>query len=199
MSLVVGSTRWRLLAMGTSMPGMWFWCNLLTVIRGLGEHGQLGIAEAATNQLVPVLVSSLAVNKAIAVVSGWWHSMAITKIKAEGEDGEKDGEKGDGKGKDGEKNLFNLSKSTTGMVADREFDRVCRVMIRDSHDLLGTARYGAQNTGYSFEEKAKDIQRLRRISSYRRLRRNKFFRRSRASVSAELQKILRIRSAHKWG
>lgn len=95
----------------------------MLIIRGLGEHGQLGIPNASTNQLVPVLVSPLAVNRAVEIVSGWWHSMAITRAKSDEEE-KKDDADGKDKEKDEEKGRFLLAKSTTGMVADKEFDRV---------------------------------------------------------------------------
>lgn len=133
-----GSIPWQLRAMDTFTPGM-RWLGILLIERGLGEHGQLGIPNATTNQLVPVLVPSLASSKAIVVVSGWWHSMAIT-MASNKENEEKDDligdgkeKEGKGKGKDGDgaeadKNgkddMFSLAKSTTAMVADREFEQV---------------------------------------------------------------------------
>jgi hypothetical protein len=110
--------------------------------RGLGEHGQLGTEPTSsaplTNQLVPVLIAALSNQKTVSVVSGWWHSMAITGKKDPDSDGEgksgalesdvegagKDKEKGGGKGKEKERVEIELSKSSTGMVADKEFEKV---------------------------------------------------------------------------
>lgn len=93
-------------------------------------------------------------------------TMASNKENEERDVGDDQDKDGKGKDKDsdraeGDKNekdgMFSLAKSTTAMVADREFEQVRIDLLVQFYLPTATQRYGAKDFDYPLQKEAKDL------------------------------------------